>query len=75
MRMGVGSSNHVPGDYQKKPMKTYGKEITKEWLYHLGVPTEKIASLPKKNSAVCVPTIDESTLQPSMPRAEGRPSR
>ena len=29
----------VPGDYIKKPMKDCtGKEITEEWLYHLGVP-------------------------------------
>ena len=29
----------VPGDYVKKPMKECtGKEITAEWLYHLGHP-------------------------------------
>ena len=33
----------VPGDYIKKPMKECtGKEITEEWLYHLGVPVEEI---------------------------------
>lgn len=33
-----------------------GKEITEEWLYHLGVPTEQIPDL-AENSAVCVPTM------------------
>ena len=38
-----GLFTDVPGDYIKKPMKECtGKEITEEWLYHLGVPTEKI---------------------------------
>ena len=28
-----------PGDYVKKPMRDCtGEEITREWLYHLGVP-------------------------------------
>ena len=35
-----------PGDYVKKPMKECtGKEITAEWLYHLGVPVEEIEEL------------------------------
>ena len=34
-----GLFTDVPGDYIKKPMKECtGKEITEEWLYHLGVP-------------------------------------
>ena len=34
-----GLFTDVPGDYIKKPMKDCtGKEITEEWLYHLGVP-------------------------------------
>ena len=36
----------VPGDYIKKPMKDCtGKEITEEWLYHLGVPEDEIEEL------------------------------
>ena len=32
----------VPGDYVKKPMKECtGKEITAEWLYHLGIPVDE----------------------------------
>lgn len=35
-----------PGDYVKKPMRDCtGEEITKEWLYHLGVPLEDIDEL------------------------------
>ena len=35
-----------PGDYVKKPMRDCtGKEICMEWLYHIGVPTEKIDAL------------------------------
>ena len=34
-----GLFGDVPGDYVKKPMKDCtGREITMEWLYHLGVP-------------------------------------
>ena len=33
----------VPGNYVKKPMKECtGKEITEEWLYHLGIPVDVI---------------------------------
>ena len=44
-----GLFTDVPGDYVKKPMKECtGKEITEEWLYHLGVPTEQIPELAEK---------------------------
>ena len=34
-----GLFTDVPGDYVKKPMRECtGREITEEWLYHLGVP-------------------------------------
>ena len=43
------------GDYIKKPMKECtGEEITKEWLYHLGVPTDEIEELVKETSSVPV---------------------
>ncbi len=52
-----GLFTDVPGDFIKKPMKECtGKEITEEWLYHLGVPVEDIEDL-AEHSAVCVPTM------------------
>lgn len=41
----------VPGDYIKKPMRDCtGKEICEEWLYHLGVPEDKIEELASKHA-------------------------
>jgi oleate hydratase len=35
-----------PGDHVKRPMRECsGEEITREWLYHLGVPVEEIDDL------------------------------
>ena len=60
-----------PGDYVKKPMRECtGKEITEEWLYHLGVPTEQIPDL-AENSAVCVPTMMPYITAFFMPRRKG----
>lgn len=43
------------GDYIKKPMRDCtGKEITKEWLYHIGVPVEEIDELSKLCTAIPV---------------------
>lgn len=43
------------GDYIKKPMKECtGEEISKEWLYHLGVPADEIEELVKETSSVPV---------------------
>ena len=47
-----------------------GKEITEEWLYHLGVPTDKIEEL-AENSAVCVPTMMPYITAFFMPRTKG----
>lgn len=61
----------VPGDYVKKPMKECtGKEITEEWLYHLGVPVDEISEL-AEHSAVCVPTMMPYITAFFMPRAKG----
>ena len=61
----------VPGDYVKKPMKECtGKEITEEWLYHLGVPVDQIPEL-AENSAVCVPTMMPYITAFFMPRRKG----
>ena len=66
-----GLFTDVPGDYIKKPMKDCtGKEITEEWLYHLGVPEEQIEEL-AENSAVCVPTMMPYITAFFMPRAKG----
>ena len=66
-----GLFTDVPGDYIKKPMKTCtGKEITAEWLYHLGVPVAKIEELAEYH-AVCVPTMMPYITAFFMPRAAG----
>ena len=66
-----GLFTDVPGDYIKKPMKECtGKEITEEWLYHLGVPAEEIPEL-AEHSAVCVPTMMPYITAFFMPRTKG----
>ena len=61
----------VPGDYIKKPMKECtGKEITAEWLYHIGVPVNEIDDL-AENHANCVPTMMPYITAFFMPRAKG----
>lgn len=62
------------GDYVKKPMKDCtGKEITMEWLYHLGVPEELIEDY-ATNSAICIPTMMPYITAFFMPRRkEDRP--
>lgn len=58
------------GDYIRKPMRDCnGKEITKEWLYHLGVPEERIESLALTCSAV--PVMMPFITSMFMPRAFG----
>ena len=40
-----------PGNYIKKPMtECTGEEICEEWLYHMGVPTDKIEALAKSHA-------------------------
>lgn len=66
-----GLFTNVPGDFIKKPMKDCtGKEITQEWLYHIGVPTELIPQL-AEDSAVCVPTMMPYITAFFMPRTAG----
>ena len=66
-----GLFTDVPGDYVKKPMKDCtGKEITQEWLYHIGVPVEQIPDL-AAHSAVCVPTMMPYITAFFMPRTRG----
>jgi len=53
----TGQQDDRPGDFVKKPMRECtGEEITREWLYHLGVPTEQIPEIAAK-SAICLPCI------------------
>lgn len=60
-----------PGDYIKKPMKVCtGKEITAEWLYHIGVPIDKIDALAQEH-AICVPTMMPYITAFFMPRRKG----
>lgn len=60
-----------PGDYIKKPMRECtGKEICEEWLYHIGVPEDKIEEYATKSAntvPVMMPYIDAFF----MPRAYG----
>ena len=66
-----GLFTDVPGDYVKKPMKDCtGREITEEWLYHIGVPEELIPEYAEK-SAVCVPTMLPYITAFFMPRRKG----
>ena len=50
-----GLFSDIDGDYIKKPMRDCtGKEITKEWLYHIGVPVDEIDELAGSCTAVPV---------------------
>ena len=61
----------VPGDYVKKPMKECtGKEITAEWLYHLGIPVEDIERL-SGEECNCIPTMMPYITAFFMPRSAG----
>ena len=61
----------VPGDYVKKPMKECtGKEITAEWLYHLGIPVEDIERLTGEECN-CTPTMMPYITAFFMPRSAG----
>ena len=54
-----------PGNYVKKPMQDCtGEEICEEWLYHMGVPTDKIADL-AKNHANTVPVMMRTSMRSS----------
>ncbi|GAB2495794.1 oleate hydratase [Luteococcus sediminum] len=60
-----------PGDYVTKPMQECtGEEITKEWLYHLGVPVDQIDGL-AATGAKCVPVMMPYVTSFFMPRHAG----
>ena len=61
----------VPGDHVKKPMKECtGKEITAEWLYHLGIAVEDIDRLAGE-ACNCTPTMMPYITAFFMPRRAG----
>ena len=61
----------VPGDHVKKPMKECtGKEITAEWLYHLGIPVEDIDQFAGE-ACNCTPTMMPYITAFFMPRRAG----
>ena len=65
-----GLFSDTPGDYIKKPMRDCtGKEITKEWLYHIGVPEGEIEKLAETCSAV--PVMMPFITSQFMPRSFG----
>ncbi|MEV6060731.1 oleate hydratase [Nocardia asteroides] len=60
-----------PGDFVKKPMQECtGEEITREWLYHLGVPEAEIPEL-AAGAATCVPVMMPYVTAFFMPRKAG----
>lgn len=64
-------ASNKDGEYIKKPIvECSGKEITQEWLYHLGVPTELIDDL-AENSCSTIPTYLPYITSYFMPRANG----
>lgn len=55
------------GNYVKKPMRECtGEEICREWLYHIGVPTDRIAALAKDtcNTTTCYMPYINAFFQP-----------
>ena len=66
-----GLFSDKPGDYVKKPMRACtGREICEEWLYHLGVPEDRIEEL-ARDHANTVPCMMPYITAFFMPRAAG----
>ena len=61
------------GNYVKKPMRECtGEEVCREWLYHIGVPEDKIGSLAKEcNTTTCFMPYINAFFQPR--KNEDRP--
>ena len=61
----------VPGDYTGKTLQeSTGEEITREWLYHLGVPVDEIDGL-AATAATAVPVMMPYVTSFFMPRRAG----
>jgi len=66
-----GLFTNRPGTYVRKAMRDCtGEEITREWLYHLGVPVGRIDAL-AATSARCVPCMMPYVTAFFMPRRAG----
>ena len=66
-----GLFTDVPGDYVKKPMRDCtGEEITREWLFHMGVPIKEIDEL-AATGAITRPCMMPFVTAFFLPRAAG----
>lgn len=66
-----GLFSNVPGDYVKKPMQDCtGEEITREWLFHMGVPEDRIDDM-AATGAITHPCMMPFITAQFMPRATG----
>ena len=66
-----GLFTDVPGDYVRTPMaQCTGDEIAREWLFHLGVPTDQIDELAATGTR-CVPCMMPYVTSYFMPRRLG----
>ncbi|MCI5839262.1 MAG: oleate hydratase [Peptoniphilaceae bacterium] len=67
-----GLYSGIEGNYIKKKIEDCsGREITEEWLYHLGVPCEKIEELSNKDKINTVPVYMPFITSYFMPRLKG----
>lgn len=60
-------STNKPGNYMKKPMRECtGEEIAEEWLYHIGIPKDKIKAYAseKCNTTTCYMPYINAFFQP-----------
>ena len=60
-------NTNKPGNFMKKPMRECtGEEIAEEWLYHIGIPTEKIKeyATEKCNTTTCYMPYINAFFQP-----------
>ncbi|MCE2577845.1 oleate hydratase [Komagataeibacter sp. FNDCR1] len=66
-----GLFSDVPGNYVKKPMQDCtGEEITREWLFHMGVPADQIDDM-AATGAVTHPCMMPFITAQFMPRTVG----
>ncbi|WP_159565157.1 oleate hydratase [Streptococcus halichoeri] len=67
-----GLYSNVDGNFVKKPIEACtGREITEEWLYHLGVPEAKIKTLAGQDYVNTVPVYMPYITSYFMPRVKG----
>lgn len=67
-----GLYSNVDGNFVKKPIEACtGREITEEWLYHLGVPEAKIKTLAGQDYVNTVPVYMSYITSYFMPRVKG----